>query len=39
VHSYEMKDVNLEEKDKTIKKLLESNKYLREDLKRETERY
>ena len=34
-----MKDVNVEEKDKTIKKLIESNKYLREDLKREAERY
>ena len=34
-----MKDVNVEEKDKTIKKMIEANKILREDLKREAERY
>lgn len=39
VHSHELKEINLEGKDKTIKKMLESNKMLREDLKRETERY
>jgi hypothetical protein len=39
VHSYEMKDVNLDEKDKTLKKLLGANKGLRDDLKREEERF
>ena len=39
VHSYEMKDVNVHEKDQTIKKILEANRQLREDLKRESERY
>jgi hypothetical protein len=39
VHSYEMKDVNLSEKEKTIKKLIEANRQLREDLRREAERY
>mmetsp|Transcript_5010 Transcript_5010/g.3651 ORF Transcript_5010/g.3651 Transcript_5010/m.3651 type:complete len:98 (+) Transcript_5010:1920-2213(+) len=34
-----MKDINVEEKDRTIKKLLESNKLLREDLAKEVERY
>ena len=34
-----MKDVNLGEKDHTIRKLMQSNKLLREDLKREEERY
>lgn len=34
-----MKDVNLSEKDKTIKKLIEANRELREDLHRETDRY
>lgn len=34
-----MKDVNLDEKDKTIRKLIESNKIMREDLRREAERY
>ena len=39
MHAYEMKDVNLGEKDGTIKKLLDANRQLREDLKREEERY
>ena len=34
-----MKDVNMSEKDKTIKKLIEANRELREDMHRETERY
>ena len=34
-----MKELNLDGKDKTIKKLLESNKLLRDDLKREEERF
>jgi predicted RNase H-like nuclease (RuvC/YqgF family) len=29
VHSYEMKDINLSEKDKTVKKLIEVNRLLR----------
>jgi len=32
VHSYQMKEVNLDEREKTIKKLIEANKQLREDL-------
>lgn len=34
-----MKDVNLEEKDKNIRKMLEANKDLREKLSSEVERY
>jgi hypothetical protein len=34
-----MKDINLDEKDKNVKKMLEANKQLREDMKREAERY
>jgi DNA repair exonuclease SbcCD ATPase subunit len=34
-----MKDENEHEKEKTIKKLIEANKHLRDDLKREAERY
>lgn len=34
-----MKEVNLEEKDKNIKKLIEANKDLREKLMSEIERY
>ncbi len=34
-----MKDVHVDEKDRTIKKLIEANRQLREDMKRETERY
>ncbi len=39
VHSHELKDVNLGEKDLTIKKLMEAYKQIKEDLKREGERY
>lgn len=39
VHSYEMKEVNLGERERTIKKLIEANKQLREDLCREVDRY
>lgn len=39
VHSYEMKEVNLDEKEKTVRKLIEVNRQLREDLKREADRY
>lgn len=39
VHSYEVKDVNMGEKDQTIKKLHESYKIIKEDLRREGERY
>lgn len=39
VHSHEMKEVNVDEKDRTIKKLIEANKQLREDLTREVDRY
>ena len=34
-----MKDVNMDEKERTIRKLIEANRQLREDLRRETERY
>lgn len=34
-----MRDLNMGEKDKTIKKLIESNRQLREDMRRESERY
>jgi len=39
VHSLEMKEVNLDERDSTIKKLIGANKQLREDLGREVDRY
>ena len=39
VHHYEMKDLNLAERDKTSKKLLEANRQLRDDLRKEVERY
>ena len=39
VHSYEMKEVNLDAKEKNIKKLIEANKDLREKLGLEVERY
>lgn len=39
VQSYEMKEVNLEEERRTIKKLIAANKTLRDDYQRETERY
>lgn len=39
VHSYEMKDINLDEKDKTARKLMEANRQLREDLRKEVDRY
>jgi chromosome segregation ATPase len=39
LHSYEMKDVNVGEKDRTIKKLIEANKTLKEELDREVERF
>ena len=39
MHSYEMKDINMDERDKTIKKLIEANRQLREDQKKEIERY
>jgi predicted nuclease with TOPRIM domain len=34
-----MKEINLDEKDNTIKKLIQANKQLREDLGREVDRY
>jgi hypothetical protein len=34
-----MKDVNMGEKDRTIKKLIDSNRSLKDDLEREMERY
>lgn len=39
MHSLEMKEVNLDERERTIKKLIEANKQLREDLIREVDRY
>ena len=39
LHSAEMKEVNSEEQDRTLKKLILANKQLREDLSREIERY
>ena len=39
VHSLEMKEVNLDERESTIKKLIQANKQLREDLEREVDRY
>ena len=39
VHSYEMKDVNVGEKDRTIRKLIEANRALKEELDKETERF
>lgn len=39
LHSYEMKDVNVGEKDRTIKKLIEANKQLKNDLEMEMERF
>jgi len=39
IHSYEMKDVNLDEQKLTIKKLIEANKQLRGDLEKEVDRY
>jgi DNA repair exonuclease SbcCD ATPase subunit len=39
LHSYEMKDVNVGEKDSTIKRLINANRTLKEDLERENERY
>ena len=39
LHLYEMKDVNVGEKDRTIKKLIEANKTLKEELDREMERF
>jgi hypothetical protein len=34
-----MKEINLDEREKTIKKLIEANKQLREDMCRESDRY
>jgi hypothetical protein len=34
-----MKDINVDEKDKTIRKLVESNNYYKDDLRKEVERY
>ena len=34
-----MKDVNLDEKERTVKKLIDANRILREDLKKESDRY
>ena len=39
MHSYEMKDVNVGEKDRTIRKLIEANRALKEELDKETERF
>lgn len=34
-----MKEINLDDKEKTLRKLLEANKSLRDDMKKEVERY
>jgi hypothetical protein len=39
IHSHEMKEVNLDERERTIKKLIEANKQLIANLKKETDRY
>ena len=39
LHSSEMKEVNMEEQERTMKRLIFANKQLREDLSREIERY
>lgn len=39
MHSYEMRDVNVAEKERTMKKLLDANRALRDELKKESERY
>jgi len=39
LHSAEMKEVNLDEQERTMKKLIFANKQLREDLSQEIERY
>ena len=39
LHSSEMKEVNMDEQERTMKKLIFANKQLREDLSREIERY
>lgn len=39
MHSYEMKELNLDERARTIKKLIEANEQLRGDLSRESDRY
>lgn len=39
IQSHEMKDVNLDEQKRTIKKLIDANKQLRSDLEKEVDRY
>lgn len=39
IQSHEMKDVNLDEQKRTIKKLIDANKQLRTDLEKEVDRY
>lgn len=39
IQSHEMKDVNLDESKRTIKKLIDANKQLRSDLEKEVDRY
>lgn len=39
VGSHEMKEINLDEKQRTIKKLIDANKQLREDMNKEQDRY
>lgn len=39
LHSAEMKEVNMDEQERTMKKLIFANKQLRDDLSREIERY
>lgn len=39
LHSAEMREVNNDEQERTMKKLIFANKQLREDLSREIERY
>jgi len=39
LHSAEMREVNSDEQERTMKKLIFANKQLREDLSREIERY
>lgn len=39
LHSAKMQEVNMDEQERTMKKLIFANKQLREDLSREIERY
>lgn len=39
LHAYEMKDVNVDEKDRTLKRLIQANHKLQEDLDKELDRF